>query len=256
MLGRWLHSSSMLVVLQLLITAVGSLALLWALNRRRAAAAAELKARKEAMWLRRMAQQKRARERLTAINEESLRLLEAMPGWVDSAENHLDQAEIDFAEGVFAPFWSSVERAVVSLARFDESVQKIESNSSEYVDLIARCHGSSPPFAVTALSQARMRLAKATCHRLHGIVRRAQGDFQFSLIYEQRRTNQVLVAGFRNLAEAVEEMSSRITASIDSLTTTVDGMATNADESRREQRVLEGLPGIEQPRYRSAIPEV
>ena len=148
-----------------------------------------------------------------------------MPLWVESAEGHLDQAEIDFAERVFAPFWSSVERAVVSLARFDESVQRIESNSCEYVDLVARCHGPAPPFPVSALSPARMRLATATCHRLHGIVRRAQGDFQFSVIYEHRKTNQVLVAGFRNLAEAVDEMSSRITASIDTLTASVDSMA-------------------------------
>jgi RNA-splicing ligase RtcB len=115
---------------------------------------------------------------------------------------------------------------------------------------------------------------------MHGIVRRAQRDFQFSVIYEHRKTNQILVAGFKNLAQAVEEMASRITASIDSLTTSVDKMTSTLDESLRrlseqterlatgaaeksdrdaagkcvrEQRVLEMLDRIERQRYRSAM---
>ena len=268
--------------LELGIAALGCVFALWILRRRRArtVAAAELKAQREEMWLRRLAQQKRARERLLAINDESLSLLESMPGCVESAENHLDQAEIDFAEGAFAPFWNSVERAVVSLAGFDESVQKLESNSCEYIDLLARCKGPVPSFAVSAVSPTRMRLATATSHRLHGVVRRAQRDFQFSVIYEHRKTNQILVAGFRNLGQAVEEMASRITASIDSLSTSVDKMTSTLDESLRrlteeserlttgaagkvdhafagksgrEQRVLEVLDRIERNRCRSAI---
>jgi hypothetical protein len=273
----------MQALLQLLITALVCVSALWILrwHRARTAAAAESKAEREAMWLRRVAQQKRVRERLLAINEESLSILESMPGCVESAEHHLDQAEIDFVEGAFAPFWNSVERALVSLAGFDGSVQRLGSNSGEYIDLVARCKGPVPSFAVSAVSPARMRLATATSHRLHGIVRRAQRDFQFSVIYEHRKTNQILVAGFRSLAQAVEEMASRISESIDSLTTSVDKMTSTLDESirrlteeaeklatgaagkvehaftgksGREQRVLEVLDRIERNRYRSAIP--
>lgn len=272
----------MQLFLELLMIALGCVSAFWTLRRyqARTAAAAELKAQREAAWLRRVAQQKRVRERLLAINEESLSLLESMPRCVESAEHHLDQAEIDFIEGAFAPFWNSVERAVLSLARFDESVQKLESNSCEYIDLVARSKGPVRSFAVSAVSPTRMRLATATSHRLHGIVRRAQRDFQFSVIYEQRKTNQILVAGFRNLSHAVEEMASRITASIDSLTSSVERVTSTLDESLRrlteeaekfaagaggeiehafagksgrEQRVLEVLDRIERSRYQSAI---
>lgn len=265
--------------LELLIAALCGASAFWLVRRHQArcVAAAELKAQKEELWLRRLAQQKRVRERMLSINEESLSLLESMPGWVESAENHLDQAEFDFAEGAFAPFWNSVERAALSLAGFDESVQKLESNSCEYVDLLMRCKGQAPAFVVTSGSTMRMKLATATSHRMHGIVRRAQRDFQFSVIYEHRKTNQILVAGFKNLAQAVEEMASRITASIDSLTTSVDKMTSTLEESLRrlseqteklatdatggaargnsgrEERVLEILDGIERKRYRSAI---
>ena len=240
--------------------------------RARTLAAAELRRQREELWLRRVAHQRRVRERLLILNEESLSLLESMPGWVESAENHLDQAELDFAEGAFAPFWNSVERAALSLAAFDECVHKLDRNSCEYTDLLTHYRGQAPVFAVTNGLTTRMKLATATSHRLHGIVRNAQRDFQFSVIYEHRKTNQILVAGFTNLAQAVEEMASRITASIDNLTTSVDKMTSTLEESLRrlaeqsgkvdrgggsksvrEQKVFEILEGIERKRYRSAI---
>ena len=237
-------------------------------HRARVAAAAEARAQKEALWLRRVAHQKRVRERLLRLNEESLSLIESMPEWVESAERHLDQAELDFAEGAYAPFWSSVERAALSLAGFGESVQKLESNSGEYVDLLAQYRGHAPAFAVSVCATTRMKLATATSHRMHGLVRRAQRDFQFSVIYEHRKTNQILIAGFRDLAEAIEEMASRLSASIDGLTASFDKMTSKLDaslerltgstggagESVREQKVLEVLERIEQKRYPQAIP--
>jgi hypothetical protein len=263
-------------VLALLTAALSLAAAFWLAKRMRARtlAARELKAQREALWLRRVTQQKRVRERIVSLNDESLGLLESMPRLLESAEGHLDQAEIDFAEGAFAPFWSSVECAALALAGFDESVQKLEINSCEYTDLVARCRVAAPRFPISAEAPARMKVAAATSHRMRGIVRRAQRDFQFSVIYEQRKTNQILIAGFRNLTQAVEEMASRITASIDGLATSVEKMTSTLDESlrrlteqterlaasagapgvsRREQRVLEMLDGIEQKRYRSAI---
>jgi hypothetical protein len=251
----------------------------WVVKRHRArvAAAAALKAQRQELWLRRLAQQKRVRERLSSLNEESLSLLESMPAWIESAENQLDQAELDFAEGAFAPFWNSVERAALSLARFDESVQKLESNSREYIDLRTHNKVPAPAFPVSFAVTTRMTLATATSNRMHGIVRCAQRDFQFSVIYEHRKTNQILVSGFRNLAQAVEEMASRITTSIDSLTTSVDKMTSTLEESLRrlseqtggfpagprnevdrgesgrEQSVLAILDRIEQKRYGSTI---
>ena len=254
----------------ILITVLLCAAAWWVVKRHRArvAAAAELRAQREALWLRRVAQQKRVRDRLLRLNEESLSLMESMPAWVETAERHLDQAELDFAEGAFAPFWSSVERAALSLAGFGESVQKLESNSGEYVDLLTQYKGHAPAFAVSVCATTRMKLSTATSHRMHGIVRRAQRDFQFSVIYEHRKTNQILVAGFRNLAEAIEEMTSRLAASIDGLTASVDKMTSKLDEtlerrtgssggageSAREQRVIEVLERIEQKRYPHAVP--
>lgn len=63
-----------------------------------------------------------------------------------------------------------------------------------------------------------------TAERMKAIVRKAQRSFQFATIYEQRKTNQILIAGFTNLAEALDQMAYRITDSIDNLTNSVDVM--------------------------------
>jgi methyl-accepting chemotaxis protein len=68
---------------------------------------------------------------------------------------------------------------------------------------------------------------------MQAIVRKAQRDFQFATIYEQRKTNQILVAGFTNLAQALKDMTWQLTASIDDLARSVDGMASTLDESLR-----------------------
>jgi DNA anti-recombination protein RmuC len=51
------------------------------------------------------------------------------------------------------------------------------------------------------------------------------------MIYEQRKTNQILVAGFTNLADALNDMTWRITDSIDNLASSVDGMTSTLNES-------------------------
>jgi methyl-accepting chemotaxis protein len=62
---------------------------------------------------------------------------------------------------------------------------------------------------------------------MKAMVRKAQCDFQFAIIYEQRKTNKILIAGFTNLAQALEGMGDRISASIDSLS----GLVSDLSES-------------------------
>jgi uncharacterized protein YfcZ (UPF0381/DUF406 family) len=145
----------------------------------------------------------------------------------------LDQADVDFADGAFAPFWDSVENAVKTLGRFDEGVHHIKDNSSHYTELIGKYKGMPPQFPLAGKSVAKLGVGTATAKRLKAIVRAAQRNFQFATIYEQRKTNQILIAGFTNLAQALERMTSQITASIDDLTGSVSVMTSTLNESMR-----------------------
>jgi CRISPR/Cas system CSM-associated protein Csm2 small subunit len=182
------------------------------------------------------------RKQLIVLGDESLSLFESAPKHLSAAEEQLDQAEIDFGDRAFAPFWDCVENAVKGLGRADEVVRDINDRVSRYTDLARRCDSAPPAFPLAGASVAKLGVGTATAERLKSIVRIAQRDFQFATIYEQRRTNQILVAGFTNLAHALDRMSWQIGTSIQHLTTSVEVMTSTLDESIR--RIESGMDDI------------
>jgi hypothetical protein len=198
------------------------------------AADASRRAAEEAERQRDLHQQNRFRQQIFSVNEEALKSFEQVPRMLAAAEQHLDQAERDFAEGAFAPFWDSVEKAANALGSVESNATAIKDRSVTYIDLVKQYRGAVPLFAVSRQSAPRLKIASETSKRMNEVVRKAQRNFQFSVIYEQRKTNQVLVAGFRTLANALDEMTWRITSSLDDLTRSVDSMSSTLNESLRE----------------------
>ncbi len=106
---------------------------------------------------------------------------------------------------------------------------------------------------------------------MDSIVRSAQCNYHFATIYEQRKTNQILVAGFTSLADALREMTWTINDSIADLATSVGetGLMLNesmsmiqsqighiaddfteeaSEREKRERKALEMLDNIQQDR--------
>jgi hypothetical protein len=200
-------------------------------EKRRQAAEAERNAEELARLLCHEKEQKGYHEQMIVLGERSIGLFELLPKHLIAAEQHLDQAEIDFAEGAFAPFWDSIEKTAKTLGCFDEGVHHIKENTSRYTYLIKKYENTPPDFSLAPESVAKLGVATATAERMKAIVWKAQRNFQFATIYEQRKTNKILVAGFTNLAHALDQMTSQIVDSIDSLTCSVDGMASTFNES-------------------------
>jgi len=173
------------------------------------------------------------RSELISLWERSLVHLESMPNQLRSAEGYMDQAEDEFADGAFAPFWDCIENAAKALGRFDEGVRQIKHNADEYGGLVQRYEDAPPSFPLAHESVTNLAVASTSAERMQAIVRRAQRDFEFATIYEQRKTNKILVAGFTNLAQALQEMTWQLSASIDDLARSVDGVASTLDESLR-----------------------
>ncbi|MBI1818565.1 MAG: hypothetical protein HYR72_26570 [Deltaproteobacteria bacterium] len=182
-------------------------------------------------------------ERIRNVCSQTLSTFEAMPQQLLAAEDHLDKAETDFAEGVFAPFWDSIEKAAICLGRFDGGVQYISTSAQQHAELAKSLDIAPPTFPVRANSVRALTAASTTNDRMRGIVRRAQKDFHFATIYEQRRTNQILIAGFQNLAQAMEGLGDRIVSSIETLegqlsgqlsemSSSLEGMRTTVDDLR------------------------
>lgn len=168
---------------------------------------------------------------LLNLTSDSFALFEVLPSHLMTTEELLDQADADFEEGAFAPFWDSVEQAAMQLGRFDDGVRTITTNAQRHSAVAKSYEGTPPPFPIVLDSVTGMAAAKATNDRMRAIVRKAQCSFQFATIFEQRKTNQLIVAGFTNLAQALDGMGSRIESSIDDLGGQISQMSSTIDES-------------------------
>lgn len=168
--------------------------------------------------------QQQLRQLISGFESNSTMIIGGLPGEITNAESAIDEAEREFTEGAFAPFWDAIERAVNSLARFDLGVQQLLGQFNNCKNEIRRLEAApqTVQFDVKAIPDA----ADAST-RLQKMVHRAQKDFQFATIYEQRKTNQLLVAGFSSLGQALSIMNDRITSSIDALS---DSMADSINE--------------------------
>jgi hypothetical protein len=178
-------------------------------------------------------EQLRYRKEMIWISQQTIDVFEIMPQLLIEAEQFLDQAEIDYKETAFSPFWDAIEKAASKLGRFDEALRRINGNSLRYAELIKLYAGKPQSYPVTGLSVSKLDTGKGTVLRLKSIVRKAQRDRDFASIYEQRKTNQILVAGFTNLAQALDQMSSQITTSVDNLSNSVDALSATMEESTR-----------------------
>lgn len=168
---------------------------------------------------------------LVKVSDGSLQTFEVLPKNLIEAESILDQAEQDFKEEAFAPFWDSIEQATLRLGRFDGGVASINHNLKRYRELSKVYEAKPPRFPIVIDSVKGMVAGNTTTDRMKAIVRQAQRNFQFASIYEQRKTNQILIAGFTNLAQALDGMGRRISESIDGLNTQVSEMSTSLNAS-------------------------
>jgi hypothetical protein len=134
------------------------------------------------------------------------------------AQDSLDLAEREFAEGAFAPFWDAVERATECLAAFDHSVQKLSNNARNYYSTLRDRKHSFPSFSVHLSS---LPDTSAAVSRIRGIVRNAQKDFHFATIYEQRKTNKLLTHGFLSLGDAIARLETMIESSFSDLASSI-----------------------------------
>ena len=78
------------------------------------------------------ANQRAISQRLFGFVTDTSSILQGLPKVIDVAEHALEEAEGEFADGAFAPFWDAVERAATQLAHFDLGIQQIRDHSDSY----------------------------------------------------------------------------------------------------------------------------
>jgi len=146
-----------------------------------------------------------------------IKLYDQIIDTIPFANNALDNAEDEFRGGFFAPFWDEIETATNQLASYNNYLHGINSCMDQYWKYIQDLDETYNSQVKLCVLPGKLADPIAVANRLAKIVRMAQKNFEFSTIYEQRKTNKLLYEGFSNLGDAIYSLGGRITDSLNDL---------------------------------------
>lgn len=133
------------------------------------------------------------------------------------ADAALDRALKEFAGNYYAPFWDEIEYATTELARYNFSLETINRYMIDYRNTVKEIDDEYKDQLLKCELPGDLPDPKKTTARLNEIVRNAQKNYEFSSIYEQRKTNSIMTHGFTNLGDAINTMSFKLSESLSEL---------------------------------------
>lgn len=151
-------------------------------------------------------------KQLNGILEKSEEIVNnILPYFESSANRSIEQAKIDFAENALSPFWNKIEEASNFLGCYKEAVDQLVFNGEIYSKILdGKNHNFPIPFPIgtnISISQSMLEDFNAT-------IRKAQSNFEFANIWEHRKTQKILVAGFKTLEQAINNMKDAVVSAI------------------------------------------
>ncbi|HEX4693388.1 hypothetical protein [Sphingomonas sp.] len=165
------------------------------------------------------------KSRIGSCREGAVIIYHELPGFLLKVEESLDKAENNFSDKAFSPFWQAIEDALTHLSQVDKSLNNINWQSEYYVELCSSYEQSESPFPIVKVDTVRVRKSSMLAEdRMQTIVAKAQRVYEFSTIYEQRRTTSVLISGFANLGQAINGLRAQIEHSFDQLSSQLESM--------------------------------
>ena len=160
-----------------------------------------------------------------------------------SAEQLLDTAENEFQDSAFSPFWDSIERAMQRLGAVDGGIKLITDYSNKYKAIAKSYKGEPPAFPIDPDSwRADSRPSALPLGVCRSSCARRRRNFQFATIYEQRKTSEILIAGFANLGEAIHGLGTRLEELIDMLGDQIHDLSSSMTEMN--ETVVEAVKGV------------
>ena len=158
---------------------------------------------------------------LADVHDRAVSLKQSIPALVQSAHSNLDVAEQDYQRGAFSPFWSAIEAATMRLGELSDSLGQFGLLMNQHNNLTGKLamqhQQQASAFPVRLGDMYAAEQGRMLCQRMNVLVGRAQTNYQFAAIYEQRRTSSILIAGFQNLGSAIHGMGAKIAGELESL---------------------------------------
>lgn len=149
--------------------------------------------------------------RLLAV---SIDLVNLLPQQLNKASSLLKQAQHEYHNNAFGPFWDAVEQAVQMMGDFNDKAKEMSLNATKYYNNLKVINHNFPPFYV---KPEKLPDPSPVIRELQSTIRMGQTNFQFADIWEQRKTREVMIAGFRTLGEAINNLSITVEDTISDL---------------------------------------
>ena len=151
-------------------------------------------------------------------------------------ENKLRKVEYEFSDNALIPFWDEVENFVKELDQYENSLNLLKENSKLYYKYI---HTTKNNFPQKFPISTNHRFPNHIISNFEQIKRQAFKKFEFANLWEQRKTQKILVLGFSTLGEAINNMNYSITNAVNELTDVVqtgfESLASEIQESRQRE---------------------
>lgn len=138
--------------------------------------------------------------------------------YVDSASGWLAQAQQEYADNAYGPFWDAVEQSAINLAAFRQTAEQLTRDSASYYQILS---GRSHNFPMLPIRSGALPDPTAALIELQRTVRAGQTSEVFAIIWEHRKTREAVITGFRNLGEAMSNLRFTVQGSVDDLRSVV-----------------------------------
>ncbi|MET9328698.1 hypothetical protein [Tsukamurella sp. NPDC003166] len=164
----------------------------------------------------------------------------------ESLEECTRTAERCFHAGAYSAFWQAIEESGVHLSLITDNLDGFQFaiHARARMDRRLATELNEPttesPVSMAMVSDIAIG-ARSASDRIDRLVARAQTDFKFAAIYEQRRANAILIAGFNDLGAAIHSLSDTLSSKLDEVIRSIDGASYRADlaSNRASERSLE-----------------
>jgi hypothetical protein len=163
----------------------------------------------------------------------SVRIASDLPAALAAANGWLRKAETEFQERAFGPFWDAIERAAGNLEVFRKGVTTVNQNADTFYKTLEKRQHSFPRFGTRPET---LPDPKPVLEDLQQLVRRGQTDFQCANLWEQRRTREGLIAGFRTLEDGISHLGHAISNSLSDFQSTLSSQLAESVEQEAALR--------------------
>jgi len=134
----------------------------------------------------------------------STNLVQELPELLKKASASMVRARHEFSDSAFSPYWDCIEKATRHLATFNNNIQVIRDYANQYYSILSDKKHNFPSFFP---EQQVFPDSAPVIDELNAVVRPGLTNYQFANIWEQRKTQNILIRGFSTLGESISNMA-------------------------------------------------